>query len=358
MTRTTCIRRSLFTVLLALHIVAPLAILAQPLRQVRILATGGTIAGQARSDTDPSYTSGQLPVDALINAVPEASKLATITGEQVCQIGSQDMNDAIWLTLARRINQLFASSPVDGIVITHGTDTMEETAFFLHLTVHSRKPVVLTGSMRPATAIGADGPRNLYDAVAVASDPQAQNRGVLVVFNDDVHSARDVVKTNTTDVETFQSPLAGLIGVTAYGKTSYLRHPERAHTADSEFSVDTMTALPRVDILYAHANMSPDLVTASVAAGAKGIVVAGVGNGNMRASVIDALRAAVKQGVAVVRSTRVATGIVGRAVEVDDDGLGFVASDNLNPAKSRVLLQLALTRTQDPKQIQQMFYKY
>ncbi len=358
MTRTFRNRRTVLAALVTLLGAAAAGVFAQSTRHVWILATGGTIAGQARTDTDSAYKSGQLPIDTLVAAVPEIRQLAQVNGEQICQIGSQDMNDGVWLTLAKRANQLLASDAADGIVITHGTDTMEETAYFLHLTVHSGKPVVLTGSMRPATAIGADGPRNLYDAVAVASDPQARNRGVLVVVNDDVHSARDVIKTNTTDVETFQSPFAGLIGVTEYGKTRYLRHPERAHTVGSEFTVDALTALPRVEIIYAHANMSADLVKATVAAGTKGIVIAGVGNGNMRAAVVEALGAAVKQGIAVVRSTRVPTGIVGRNVEIDDDGLGFVASGDLNPAKSRVLLQLALTTTRDPKTIQQMFDKY
>src|SRR5215831_10663994 len=235
---------------------------------------------------------------------------------------------------------------------------MEETAFFLNLTVKSDKPVVLVGSMRPSTAVSADGPLNLYDAVAVAVDPNARGRGVLVVMNDWIHGAHSLTKTSTTAVQTFLSPLRGLVGVSTYGKNDFYNSPSWKHTSASEFDVSNVNALPRVDILYAYADMSPDLIDASVANGAKGIVVAGVGNGNMNKASLEAAAKAAKKGVVVVRSSRVATGSVGRNVEVNDDEMGFVASDELNPQKSRILLSLALLNPRAPAEIQKLFVSY
>jgi L-asparaginase len=218
--------------------------------------------------------------------------------------------------------------------------------------------VVLTGSMRPSTALSADGPLNIYNAVAVAADRQAVGRGVLVSINDQIHSAHDVIKAHTTATDTFMSPYRGLIGATAYGVSQYYRYPFRKHTTETPFNVDSATSLPRVDILYIYEDMPGDLVDASVKAGAKGIVAAGVGNGNMPKAVMDALSRAVQAGVVVVRASRVTLGFVGRNVEVDDDKLNFVASEELNPPKSRVLLRLALMKTKDPKQVQAMFNTY
>jgi L-asparaginase len=328
------------------------------LAAVKIIATGGTIAGEAATSAQSGYTSGQVGVDTLIKAVPTLNKVARVSGEQISNVGSQDMSDEIWLKLAKRINQLLASPEVDGIAITHGTDTMEETAYFLHLTVKSRKPVVLTGSMRPSTALSADGPLNIYNAVAVAADKQAFGRGVMVSINDQIHSAHDITKTHTTATDTFMSPYRGLIGATAYGVSQYYRTPFKKHTIDTPFNVDSATSLPRVDILYVYEDMPGDLVDACVKAGAKGIVAAGVGNGNMPKAVMDALGRAAKAGVVVVRASRVTLGFVGRNVEVNDDQMGFVAAEELNPPKARVLLRLALMRTSDPKQIQTMFNTY
>lgn len=326
--------------------------------RIRILATGGTIAGAQTRPQDYAYKAGALDVEQLIAAVPDLKQLASLDGEQVARIGSQDMNDAVWLKLARRINALLATPEVDGIVVTHGTDTMEETAYFLNLVVRSDKPVVLVGAMRPATALGADGPANLYNAVAVAAHPGTRGRGVLVVINDAIHAARNVTKTNTTNVQTFESPNRGAAGLVHTGKVTWFEPMDKKHTHRSEFSLEKVEKLPRVDILYAHANMSADLLEAAVKNGARGLVIAGVGDGNMNQQALDVLARAVKQGVAVVRSSRLVSGLVLRNNEVDDDKLGFVASGELNPAKSRVLLQLALTRTKDPAQLQQLFQEY
>jgi L-asparaginase len=247
---------------------------------------------------------------------------------------------------------------VDGIVVTHGTDTMEETAFFLNLVVKSDKPVVMVGSMRPSTAVSADGPLNLYNAVGVAIDPNAMGRGVLVVMNDWIHGAHSLTKTSTTAVQTFMSPVRGVVGIATYGKNDFYNNPQWKHTVGSEFDITNVTKLPRVDIIFGCADMSADLIEDSARHGAKGIVLAGVGNGNVNKASLDAAAKVAKQGVVIVRSSRVATGSVGRNVEVNDDELGFVASDELNPQKSRILLMLALLKPRTTMEIQKLFQTY
>ena len=273
-------------------------------------------------------------------------------------IGSQDMNDEVWLKLAQRINELAAMADVDGVVITHGTDTIEETAYFLNLVVKTSKPVVMTAAMRPSTALSADGPLNFFNAVAVAANKDASGRGVLVVVNDWIHGASSLTKTSTTAVQTFLSPLSGLIGTVAYGQAEFYRGPVGRHTTQSDFSVQGVKALPRVDIIMAHENMDGALIDAAVAAGAKGIVIAGVGNGNMTEAAVNALARHAKNGVVCVRASRVAVGRVGRNVELDDDKMGFVASLDLNPQKARVLLRLALLTTRSNAELQRLFEEY
>jgi len=331
---------------------------AKKLPNIVILATGGTIAGSGASGTQAAYTSGAVGIDTMVAAVPGIKDLANIKGEQISNVGSQDMAFTILLALAKRINTLLAQNDVDGIVVTHGTDTMEESAYFLNLVVKSDKPVVLVGSMRPSTAVSADGPLNLYNAVGVAADPQSAGRGVLVVMNDWIHAAHSLTKTSTTAVQTFMSPLRGVVGVATYGKNDYYNNPVWKHTTASEFDVADVTQLPRVDIIYGYTDMPADSIDASVANGAKGIVIAGVGNGNMNKSSIEAAARAAKKGVVVVRSSRVATGAVGRNVEVNDDEIGLVASDELNPQKARVLLMLALLKPRTNNEIQKLFYTY
>jgi L-asparaginase len=335
---------------------APLT--AQALPNIVVLATGGTIAGAANTNVQAGYTSGQVGVEQLIAAVPEAKKLATLRGEQISNIGSQDMNDEVWLKLGKRVNELVAMPDVAGVVITHGTDTIEETSYFLDLIVKSNKPVVLTAAMRPATALSADGPLNFYNAVAVAANKDAAGRGVLVVINDWIHDAESLTKTSTTAVQTFQSPLEGLIGTVAYGQVTFNRRPIGKHTASSEFSLDGVTALPRVDIIMAHENMDGALIDAAAAAGAKGIVIAGVGNGNLTQSAVNALAAQAKKGIVCVRASRVITGRVSRNVELDDDKLGFVAALDKSPQKARVLLRLALLKQRSVADIQRIFNEY
>ncbi|KAF1368030.1 MAG: L-asparaginase 2 [Yokenella regensburgei] len=329
---------------------------AMALPQVTILATGGTIAGGGESATQSSYTAGKVGVESLVKAVPQLKDIAVIKGEQVVNIGSQDMNDAVWLTLAKKINA--ECSKTDGFVITHGTDTMEETAYFLDLTVKCDKPVVLTGAMRPSTAMSADGPFNLYNAVVTAADPASARRGVLVTMNDTVMDARDVAKTNTTDVATFKAVNYGPLGYIHNGKIEYQRSPALKHTTATPFDVSNLTTLPKVGIVYNYANASDLPAKALIQDGYQGIISAGVGNGNLYKTIFDTLATAAEKGVVVVRSSRVPTGATTRDAEVDDARYGFVASGTLNPQKARILLQLALTQTRDPQKIQQYFNEY
>jgi L-asparaginase len=345
--------------LLTLALAMALTSLAEAKPKVKILATGGTIAGAQTSSTEVGYKSGSFSVDDLIKAVPHLGDLADLSGEQVANIGSQTMNHEVWLKLAARINEALKGD-TDGVVITHGTDTMEETAYFLSLVVKSDKPVVLVGSMRPATATSADGPANLYNAVALAASPDARGLGPVVVLNDEIHFAREVQKLNSTELNTFHSVNRGRAGVMNVGTIHLFAKNNTRQTTKSEFSVDgkSVNDLPRVDIIYSYANFGPDVVDFLVKQGVKGIVLAGVGDGNSTDAVIAALSEAAKKGVAVVRSTRTGSGLVVRNVEVDDDKLGFIASMELNPSKARILLMLGLTKTSDSKKLQQFFMEY
>ena len=325
---------------------------------IHILATGGTIAGTGASATNTNYTAGQVAIGTLLDAVPEVNKIANVTGEQIVKIGSQDMNDAVWLTLAKRINELLKRDDVDGIVVTHGTDTMEETAFFLNLTVKSDKPVVLVGAMRPSTAMSADGPLNLYNAVVTAAAKESKGKGVVIAMNGLILGAQGATKMNTVDVQTFQSPNSGALGYVLNGKVSYNMESLKRHTTKSEFDVTNLDKLPKVGIVYSYSNVDADVMTPFLNGGYQGIVHAGVGNGNIHQNLFPMLEKARKQGILVVRSSRVPTGPTTLDAEVDDNKYQFVASQELNPQKARVLLMLALTKTNDWKKIQQYFNEY
>ena len=329
------------------------------LANVTILATGGTIAGTgATSTTTVGYTAATIGVQRLIQAVPELAKVANVSGEQVFQIASENMSNEHWLTLAKRINVLLAQPNVDGIVITHGTDTLEETAYFLNLVVKSRKPVVLVGAMRPSTAISADGPINLYNAVLLAASPEAVGKGVLVSMNDQIQAARDVTKVNTSTLDAFRTPELGMLGYIQGSRAFFYRTGTRKHTVDTEFDIGSLQSLPQVDIVYGYANVSPVAVDAFVAAGSKGIIHAGVGDGSLAAKVLPALKSARAKGAVIVRASRVGQGILARNGEANDDELDFVVADTLNAQKARILLMLALTKTNNTKDIQRMFYTY
>jgi L-asparaginase len=329
------------------------------LPNVVILATGGTIAGTgATSTTTVGYTAAKVGVERLIEAVPELKKVANVRGEQVFQVASENMTNELWLKLGKRVNELLAQSDVDGIVITHGTDTLEETAYFLDLVVKSSKPVVLVGAMRPSTAISADGPVNLYNAATLAASKAAVGKGVLVALNDQINAGRDVTKTNTSTADTFRTLDLGFLGYMQDNRAHFYRAPTRKHTLETEFDIAKIDSLPRVDIVYGYANASRVPVDALVGAGAKGVIHAGVGDGSVHKDVMPALTDARKKGVIIVRSARVGSGIIARNGEANDDELDFVVSDTLNPQKARILLMLALTRTNNTKDIQRMFSTY
>ncbi|TPH32164.1 type II asparaginase [Helicobacter pylori] len=331
--------------------------MAKNLPTIVLLATGGTIAGSGTSASLGSYKSGELGIIELLKAIPNhLIKIARIQGEQISNIGSQDMNEEVWFKLAKRAQELLDDSRIKGVVITHGTDTLEESAYFLNLVLRSTKPVVLVGAMRNFTSLSADGTLNLYNALSVAIDEKSANKGVLVVMDDSIFSAREVVKTHTTHTSTFKALNSGAIGSVYYGKVRYYMQPLRKHTIESEFSLSQLkTPLPKVDIIYTHAGMTPDLFQASLNSHAKGVVIAGVGNGNVSAGFLKAMQEASEMGVVIVRSSRVGSGEISLG-EIDDKT--FITSDNLNPQKARVLLQLALTKTNDKAKIQEMFEEY
>lgn len=346
-----------FTFLIALACISTIAVFAQK-PNIHILATGGTIAGAGTSATQTNYTAGQVAIGTLLDAVPQIKDIANATGEQVVNVGSQDMSDDVWLILAKRINDLARRSDIDGIVITHGTDTMEETAYFLNLTMKTDKPVVLVGSMRPSTSLSADGPLNLYDAIVVASAPESRGKGVLVAMNGLIIGAHAVTKMNTITVQTFQAPNSGAFGYIHNGKVFYDQVTLKRHTTASVFDVTNLSSLPKVGIIYSHSSVAADMMEPLLSNGYQGIIHAGVGNGNIHKNIFPSLIRARELGILVVRSSRVPTGAVTLDAEVDDNQYQFIASQELNPQKARILLMLALTQTNDWRQIQTYFNEY
>ncbi|KWW17328.1 L-asparaginase [Peribacillus simplex] len=329
----------------------------EKLPRITILAVGGTIAGKGADSTQiTQYQAGVLTIEALIKAVPQVSDLAEVSGYQIANIASYATTDQLWLKLAMKVNELLSQSHCDGVVITHGTDTLEETAYFLHLTVKSHKPVVMVGAMRPATALSADGPLNLYNGVALAASDVARGHGVLISLNGRIGSARETSKLHTTAIDAFGSPEAGLLGYMVDGRPHFYYKSLRKHTAESEFVLFDLPQLPRVDILFGHSQDTRDLVDAAVAAGAEGIVHAGTGNGGIFPLTRQGLQDANEQGVMVVSTSRIGNGLVTtKPVDLESD---FIASGNLTPQKSRILLQLGLTKTHRSTEIQRMFEIY
>ena len=329
------------------------------LPQVHIVATGGSIAGIGPDRLDyilyPEL--GQhLTIAESLARVPETATVAQVTAEDVISVGSTAIGGPEWVRLAARINELL-EGPVDGVVVTHGTATLEETAYFLHLTVKSSKPVVVTGAMRPPTAISTDADLNLLDAVRVAAAPHAAGLGVLTVMNNEIQSARDVTKANTFRVETFKPNELGFLGYAdSDGQVVLYRAPLRKHTTAASFRVEAGTVLPRVDIVYSYAGADGLLIDAVRQNGSPGLVVAGFGGGTFPPQVLEAAAAAVEQGIVVALASRSSAGRV--VMTPAKEKQGFIVSDNLLPQKARVLLMLALMTTQDRAQIQQMFLEY
>ncbi|MGQ5523346.1 type II asparaginase [Chitinimonas sp. PSY-7] len=325
---------------------------------VVIVATGGTIAGAGASTANSAvYQSAKVKVDQLIVAVPELTNVANVRGEQIFAIGSESFTNDRLLELGKRISALSKQADVDGIVITHGTDTLEETAYFLNLTVHTDKPIVVVGSMRPSTAMSADGVLNLYDAVVVAGSPDAKGKGVLVTMNDQIDSGRDITKAVNIKTSAFSSQW-GPLGMVVEGKNYWFRAPVKRHTTQSEFDIDKINQLAPVEIVYAYGNVPPTLYEAAAAGGAKAIIHAGVGNGGMGKWLVPTLQNIRQQGVQIIRAARVPNGIVIRNADQPDDKYDWVVAHDLNPQKARILASIALTQTNSSQELQRIFWEY
>ena len=329
---------------------------AQSKPKVVVLATGGTIAGAGASVANSAtYQTAKVPIDKLIAGVPELKDIAEVRGEQVLQIASESFTNEKLVKLAKRVSALSKQNDVDGIVITHGTDTLEETAYFLNLVVHSAKPIVLVGSMRPGTAMSADGMLNLYNAVVVAGSKDASGKGVLVVMNDVIDSGRDVAKRVNIKTNAFSSQW-GPLGMIVEGKNYWFRAPVKTHTVNSEFNIDSIDKLPDVNIVYGSGNMLPDVVKAT--SNVKAVIYAGTGNGSVANYMVDILREIRSKGTLVIRSSRVSEGFVIRNSEQPDDKYDWIVAHDLNPQKAKILAAVALTKTTDSKELQRIFWSY
>ena len=323
---------------------------------IEVLATGGTIAGAGNDEVASAYCSGTLGVNELVAAVPQLAQRAQLVCKQVVNIGSQDMTEDVWLKLVQTINE--DADKVDGFVITHGTDTMEETAYFVHLAAKTDKPIIFVGSMRPATGLSADGPKNLYNAVVAAASEKTRGMGALICMNDLLVSARDAIKHDTTSVQTFSGANFGTVGFIHNSQVTIGMRSTFEHTTQTPFDVTGLTQLPKVGIVYNYAHVPAEPLLALLQAGFVGIVNAGLGNGNIHKHLLPHLAQAVQDGVTVVRSSRAASGSSTQNGETDDARYGFIASEFLNPQKARVLLQLALTVTDNKERIQAFFERY
>ncbi|PHV11109.1 asparaginase [Chitinimonas sp. BJB300] len=337
---------------------AALTVAAAEKPNVVILATGGTIAGAgATTANSASYQAAKVPVDKLIMSVPELANVANVRGEQVFQIASESFTNERLLELGKRVSALSKQTDVDGIVITHGTDTLEETAYFLNLTVHTNKPIVVVGSMRPGTAMSADGMLNLYDAVVVAGSPDARAKGVLVTMNDQIDSGRDITKAINIKTNAFSSQW-GSLGMIVEGKNYWFRAPVKRHTIQSEFDIDKIDQLAPVEIVYAYGNVPASLYEGAAANGAKAIIHAGTGNGSVADRVVPTLQKLRAKGVQIIRSARVPAGFVLRNAEQPDDKYDWVVAHDLNPQKARILAAVALSQITSSTEIQRVFWEY
>jgi L-asparaginase len=323
------------------------------LPRVRLVATGGTISNRR---------GGRLTADDLVTSVPALADHATVQAEQFANTGSSQLTLEQWLGIARRVNALFRDEPdLTGIVVTCGTDTLEELAYFLHLTVHDRRPVVVTGSMRNPSQVGYEGQANLLAAVRVAADPAAAGRGVLVVLNDEINGARDVTKTDALRLHTFESRGFGSLGVVDGDRVVFRRMAEGRHTAASEFDVTTVAALPRVDVFLVYQGAPGDLLKAAVDAGARGLVLATAGAGAISGTQNEGITYAREKGIPVVATTRAGSGRIASMREPVTSTVPApprLAAGDLSPVKARILLMLALTRTSDPADLQRMLNEY
>ena len=333
------------------------------MKKIAILATGGTIAGASSGPINSTYKSAKFGINEILSEFNELKSIADISAEQICNIGSQDMNEKIWLKLSHRANELLANDIIDALVITHGTDTLEESGYFLTLTIKSQKPVIITAAMRSANSLSSDGAMNLYNAISVAACKNSANMGVLVVINDEIHLAREITKANTTALNAFTSPNCGKCGIVHYGKAVFYTKSLRRHTMRSEFSakfcedLSSLQNLPCVEIVYDYAGASGESVYSALNLGAKGIICAALGNGNLSPNMLHALKFATSKGAIVVISSRTNSGIIS-GDELDFNKLNFILSDSLNAQKARVLLMLCIASGFDKETIKEKFNIY
>jgi L-asparaginase len=315
---------------------------------VKVLATGGTIA---------NTPSGRLQAGEVADAIPELRKVARLEVEELIRVASSAVTVENWLDLARRINEVFSREPeVRGVVVTHGSNTVEETGYFLSLTVKSDKPVVLTAAQRQFTTLSSDSPKNFLQAVRVAASDEARGKGALIVTNDVINAARDVSKDISTRLETYSSRDLGALGFVDDDRITFYRLPVKQHTRATPFDVRRLRTLPRVDILYTYVGADGALIEAAVAHGAEGLVIAGFPTGSATPVMDDAIRQVAARGIPVVMTNR---GGMGRVMDKRaKEARPLLWGDNLTPVKARVLLMLALTTTRDPAALQEMFEKY
>lgn len=343
---------------LALAALATFAAAQTAKPNVVILATGGTIAGAGVSALNSAtYAAAKVPVDKLLAGLPELANVANVKGEQVLQIASESFTNDNLMKLGKRVSALVKQADVDGIVVTHGTDTLEETAYFLNLVIRTDKPIVVVGSMRPGTALSADGALNLFDAVSVAGSKDAVGRGVLVTMNDEIQSGRDVTKKINIKTEAFKSQW-GPLGMIVEGQNYWFRAPVKRHTNQSEFNIDEFEALAPVEIVYGYGNMPRSAIDLLGSSGIKALIHAGTGNGSVADRNVPALQEVRAKGIQVVRSSRVPDGFVLRNAEQPDDKYDWVVAHDLNPQKARILAAVALTRPVDSKELQRIFWQY
>ena len=323
-----------------------------------LIGTGGTIAGRGASVVNTSaYDCSVLAIDDILADLPVAASIANLRCEQLLQMGSENFGNEQLLLLGKRISALLKQDDVDGVVVTHGTDTIDETAYFLHLTLKSPKPVVVVGAMRPPSALSSDGPLNLYNAIRVAGSANSRGKGTLVVANDEIHTARDVVKANTFKLEAFRSPY-GPLGYIVEGRPIYYRLPARRHTVETEWNIDKLDGLPEVGILYAHGGISTASIAAMLESGVRAIVYAATGNGNVASRMVQALTEARGRGVHIIRASRTGSGVVVRNGAQPDDRYDWLAVDDQVPHKARILVMLALTHETRTQKLQDMFLNY
>ncbi|CAF3842332.1 unnamed protein product [Rotaria sp. Silwood1] len=324
-----------------------------------IIATGGTIAGVAHgTQLSDGYQAGVIFIDQLLENVPDLKRIARIEAKQIVNIDSKDMTIDIWIEISKFIKQLCLREDIYAIVITHGTDTLEETAFFLQLTTNTDKPIVLTGSMRPSTSLSADGSLNLFNAVLVATNEESRGKGVLVVMNDLIYSASNTIKTNTYSVDTFDSNQAGILGRIQNGEVHYTCNIRNTNFNSTKpyFDINKLNSLPLVDIIPSYTDPSSALILGLLSKHCDGIVIAGTGNGTIHKSLELAAKEAARNGVAIVRASRVCYGRVTK--DIDDDKNGFLYSGTLNPWKARVLLMIILAVGINDQAVRQRFFNY